>query len=505
MITNSCDNINGLKHFDSFLGYTATVLAYLFIMPSVYTLADIVVPRKIVKENSVRLTSISVADINAARKRMDSKELTPFYDGTKVSKTESKWMMTKTMAKYIISSVSYIVSIDVWLTKLNEMWIRLLSGMLKTNENFSVSYPLLLMSSKSRGNRLFNRRTNHNDLQQTVQSFVKNGTPRHSLMGSLPTTIRKSSNSLKLGLMNYESHSEKNRLILDKIWMESAKLNLPIYYNLCKIVQQELFDKMEKIIIIRPMCYIVSYFLSFIGIGHFFSKSGLKCWHKVLKKYFQYLQVILGIWTDETFDEYGLESLYDNMCFKDDDSKMSRVIRGSIGPRAILLQIFPILTIASVVILYTCGHPLFVFSEKLKTSLPKLICLNPFAFALEKEKELVYDRNEKAELNYWVVYIQTIRVFFLESRLLNFIFNFVLMSMAILLLYQNETANTTFLVLLTIVIFFAAMFSLVVFVYVGEALGIRDEDFTNLYRLSLLLFLLMVIFTTYKQQQNNKK
>ena len=76
----------------------------------------------------------------------------------------------------------------------------------------------------------------------------------------------------------------------------------------------------------------------------------------------------------------------------------------------------------------------------------------------------------------------------LESLLLSFFFNSVSLSMSILLLYQFETTNVIFLVLLTILICFICIASLTIVIFVGEVLGVTDEDFIRIFRFLLLYF-----------------
>jgi hypothetical protein len=44
-VSASCDDVPGARYFDSFLGYTSTIFAWWLILPAVYCLAEVVVPR----------------------------------------------------------------------------------------------------------------------------------------------------------------------------------------------------------------------------------------------------------------------------------------------------------------------------------------------------------------------------------------------------------------------------------------------------------------------------
>jgi hypothetical protein len=44
-VSEACDQVPGARHFDSFLGYTSTIFAWWLILPTVYCLAEVVVPK----------------------------------------------------------------------------------------------------------------------------------------------------------------------------------------------------------------------------------------------------------------------------------------------------------------------------------------------------------------------------------------------------------------------------------------------------------------------------
>jgi hypothetical protein len=44
-VSESCDKVPGARHFDSFLGYTSTIFAWWLILPAIYCLAEVVVPK----------------------------------------------------------------------------------------------------------------------------------------------------------------------------------------------------------------------------------------------------------------------------------------------------------------------------------------------------------------------------------------------------------------------------------------------------------------------------
>lgn len=111
--------------------------------------------------------------------------------------------------------------------------------------------------------------------------------------------------------------------------------------------------------------------------------------------------------------------------------------------------------------------------------LPGLIILNPFEIAKEREERLKNKNfNDKLGRQYWIVYLRTLQVLFIESRLLQFIFNGAQISIAIILLFATNSAVFAYAVLMGIIIFYNSLFSLSVIIFVGEVLKIDDSDFS---------------------------
>jgi hypothetical protein len=55
-ITPACNNIAGMKNIDSFLGYSSTLIAWWLVMPFVYIMSEILVPKTILREGEVLRT-----------------------------------------------------------------------------------------------------------------------------------------------------------------------------------------------------------------------------------------------------------------------------------------------------------------------------------------------------------------------------------------------------------------------------------------------------------------
>jgi hypothetical protein len=271
------------------------------------------------------------------------------------------------------------------------------------------------------------------------------------------------------------------------MWTNLEETNLPNYYRLCLSVQKDLYNGLICCCRQPERCKYVfvvfSYLLAFTGIGHFFSRNGLKCWKQVLLKYGQFIMVCFGIWTEEAAEAYELDNIKETMCLRNDDLAMNNIIKSIIGARALLLQVFPLLAIASVAIITTCGSPLFLIGEKMNKRLPGLIITNPYELAKEREKQNFIITNNQSS-KYWILYLRTIQVLFTESRLLLFIYYGAIVSFSVIILYDLDSTIIAYIVLLSIIIFYNLIYSFSVIIFMGEFFNIDDSDFRWEFRYS---------------------
>ena len=97
-------------------------------------------------------------------------------------------------------------------------------------------------------------------------------------------------------------------------WTHRNRSSLPKYISLCRLTFEELEDRavyglyLENeyfISFLRGLFFVITYVFP---IGHFFTAIGLAYWYIVVEKYFIFLLICLGIWTDQCVEGYDMEA-----------------------------------------------------------------------------------------------------------------------------------------------------------------------------------------------------
>lgn len=148
-----------------------------------------------------------------------------------------------------------------------------------------------------------------------------------------------------------------------------------------------------------------------------------------------------------------------------------------IGTRSLLFQVFPALTVLSVCVLAFAGSPLFVLDPKLSAALPGLLMYNAEDEARENEREVnaLFERNENSYK--WLIRLRTVIGFVNNSRLLQFLYNALVLSESFLILVFDETITVWILLVFALMFPFVMTSALQYVVFFGKAIDLRDEDF----------------------------
>jgi len=202
-------------------------------------------------------------------------------------------------------------------------------------------------------------------------------------------------------------------------------LQLPTYYGLLQAESRELFgsDKWAPL-------------MGLIVIGHFFTKVGRKACTLVLIRYYIFICVCLGYWSDTRKACFGLfeSTLYSSgkrITKPSEDAKrfhllsqnskssgkMSEYLRAVVAPRAILLQIVPHLTILSIFAAATAGSPLLVTDPELSRYLHPLLSMK-----------------STSKIN-WIKALEMVVSLFNESRIATFILQGYTVAVSVYILY----------------------------------------------------------------------
>lgn len=163
-----------------------------------------------------------------------------------------------------------------------------------------------------------------------------------------------------------------------KIWRQRKEEFFPPFKDLSKEIHKKLLAKAKIILRLKEpktasdihtlssqindtivsLISFVLLILVYTGIGHFATSLGRRIWITVIRKYAIFVCVCLGIWTDEFFECYGLQSYVDpqneyyigniNGGKQNLTLTFSHLLSSLISPRAVLLQVATPLTPFSV-------------------------------------------------------------------------------------------------------------------------------------------------------------
>ena len=278
------------------------------------------------------------------------------------------------------------------------------------------------------------------------------------------------------------AHYEKMSRIADVNRLERKKAleenKLPPYYRLCIMEHKELQQSLKSIKVLRTLAGPLSLALIVCSLGHILTEIGRRHWAIVARKYLLFIGACLGIWTDETYEAYELESLVKTFTKSDPEEATINFVPLIIGFRAILMQALgSATTLISIMVINQCGAPLFVFSSKMQKVIPPLLFFDTRETVLQREADEQNNRDGNTlRIEEWVINIRSLSIFLTESRLLVFTFNCVALFLAVSLLTNNEISVRNQAILLLFLLPYSVGSALIPIVYIGKRLNLRDSD-----------------------------
>jgi hypothetical protein len=370
-ITESCNQVPGAPHFDSFLGYMSTIFAWWLILPAVYCLAEVVVPKcKKIDPLKKRLTQEkrskkSVSKIFPADLFVDESVKISPDGGNNINDDDEDGEESE-----CDNSIQDIVESDV--VRLPEFPDRLSTKFPGVDE--TVLAQVFQEGYKERLEVETGRKQNSKDpvkssiSQNGIRKFTKRlpfilafyyyCKQKYFLIISVDLWVSnlfsawisvlkkntlKASRKEELLLLKQVGHQP--RKMTQFISAQESSLKTPgvkqlfsrnssefiqgmHLYDLDQMRKQKEMDSLWQKERLRdnhsfPSYYDLSLivrdelhdfileplagFIAFLGIGHFFTPTGRYYWKVVLNNYKIFLCVCLGIWTDEGVEAYGLE------------------------------------------------------------------------------------------------------------------------------------------------------------------------------------------------------
>jgi len=225
----------------------------------------------------------------------------------------------------------------------------------------------------------------------------------------------------------------------------------------------------------------------FLGYGHLLTRVGRSTWILIIWKYFVFITVSLGIWTEEAVQAFSPELQHARLTLyyhKDIGDSLYAIL----GLRSVLFQIVPILTILSIFVQNTAKSPLFVFSRKLSSRLPSLFTsmINAKLLALEAEldrlKDLRIDAATNADIldiQEWLISFRAVFTICTTSRIVTFMVNMFVVCMSVGVCYSLQNLKLWIMASIIIMAPIAIATSIATVTSIGTMMHITDRHFND--------------------------
>ena len=536
----SCDNVSGAPQFDTILGITSTIMAYLLFFPVVYLLSEVIVPGRIRtrKHQVFDLKMLSVASKGmkafnyfksmvvkvqpAAQEDEDSDDdddddgddeveepeegedsdgddsrggsdsivvsrngesavrspsHTPgnleesfspqlqrrqYRHPVKKAKAKNQDVKRNVYIKYLEDKAKFFLSFDVWiLSGFAAHWVKYLHKINREKKG-----------EKSR------RVTGVVSLADSIKQFQQKSHISATADDAQIDRIIASFN-------HYAEDSIENERRLNAQWEEVKLTHLPPYAQLCRDVRLELHVILDSYNNHLPNATI-ALVLATVGIGHFFTVEGWRCWEAVMRKYYIFIQVCFGIWTDESFEAFEIDRLAEIMLTTEEDEGITLLLAFIVGPRSLLFQAVQYGTIFSAFVLSSSLSPLFVFSKRLREkNFPDMLFTIERARALAITREIRQRHGLSTEYFHdyrWIIYLRALIIVATESRAISFLVQMIVLAIIFMLVLFPSPATIQVIVLLFVALVpYAVIKSFLFVVYFGKSIDMRDDDFKALF------------------------
>ena len=512
-LSPACDNVTGAPMFDSILGITSTIMVWLLIMPVIYLLSEVIVPGKMQvrsrkvhasentdkspeqhkteryhrfnfwqrKEHSIRSPATIENEEICSSNDSDDQDTVNETKETLIARVRRMFRLNFNrkpptnsvrygLTKYVKDTLLTFASLDVWLFNCFAwLWVKYLSRVNKREMN------------------KLRRRASSIAVADSIIAFQKSIAPRPAglQLEDIITTF-----------ISYGEVSAEQELKILAKWEQKMLVQLPTYAKLCENVKIELVTILKGYHHRLPHTAIAMVVAS-SGIGHFFTDEGRRCWYIVFRKFYVFLQVCIGMWTEEAFEAFELESISHLMLTTEEDEGITMLLTFIIGPRALLFQVLQFGTMFSACVLSLAGAPLMVFSKSLqKKNLPDLLFSIKRAHDLAMQRE-IRQRSGLTEDYFqsytWIINIRSLVIIATESRLVTFTVHIIILAIIFMFtLFAGETISII-VVLFLVLVPYAVAKSLLFIVYFGKSIDMQDVDFQALFGILSLKYVLLFI------------
>lgn len=368
--TQACDNIRGVPKLDSILGYTATIMAWWLIIPTIYIVSEVVVTKNISRrinpgmaeeeskacddeegnwmedavnkegkeKDSARdavVSSLKGCDINDGKSVSESgrstEPVTPLakQKAFREKKSMIRKAVTSTDARMVFlgSRVLYsaVASVDLWLVYAANSWIEHLSDLSGTSKGLMTQRFVVYKG------RVFSRRPR-------VFSVSPDG---DVAVTALTRSIEKFRRSLRKGRLNrlqllrssfkkFEKRVLQEDAKVDSLVVEYKPFSLPNCMELCFLVQLEMTETLNQYLRVHWLSVGIAIIVTYIGVGQFVTDVGLRNWKIVANKYYLFMCVVFGVWTTAAVEAYDLTNIAKSLSVDKPKEALPQIIGESV-------------------------------------------------------------------------------------------------------------------------------------------------------------------------------
>ena len=286
---------------------------------------------------------------------------------------------------------------------------------------------------------------------------------------------------------------------------------------------------------VRTIVYIITLIEVFTGLSHFTTSIGRQCFGCIYLAYKNWLLSLLGYWDsngvlfnlfkiEQTVQELNFRKVekqsdksinpetmnplaarknrqtseekkyltsrrymqfYSSVTMSTTEDDYTCVIQSKLGTKAILLQLVPVFNILSVLLISTCGSPLFCRDKYLISKLNDLIPLPTKTWNSMVENEMRINKMTRDELysNYqykWRLKLNWLQNLYTQSRVMTYVVSSLPVILATAILFSQSEMILKWVTLLVAVVLipYNMMSDIRIIIAVANILSLTDDDFS---------------------------
>eukprot|EP01036_Dinobryon_divergens_P026031 gene26031-34633_t len=484
----SCDNVSGAPQFDSILGITSTIMAYLLFFPVVYLLSEVIVPGRI------RTRKHKVFDMN-------------------MSSVASKGLKTFNYFKSMVVKVQPAAQDDDGSSDDDDDDEEQEEGGGSGEDESNVD------GEDSRGD------SDNGIVGRNRESFRSPSRTRANLKSFAPPLQRRQYPHLAKKAKTKKQNVKRNVYI--KYLEDKAKLFLSFdiwilsgfaahWVKYLHRINREKAGKSRRITGVVSLADSIKQFQQksqitadttddaridrIIASFNHYAKDSVENekrlnaqWEEVKLTHLpSYAQLCRDVRLElhVMFDSYNSHlpnaTIALIMLTTEEDEGITVLLAFIVGPRSLLFQALQYGTIFSAFVLSSSLSPLMVFSKRLREkNFPDML------FTIERARKLAITREIRQRHGLsteyfndykWIIYLRALIIVATESRVISFMVQMIVLAIIFMLVLFPSPATIQVIVLLFLALVpYAVIKSLLFVVYFGKSIDMQDDDFRALF------------------------